>query len=202
MFCLKCLKSTQTKKLDSHWDLMRRQRRAIETAPKDSSPTMSNFAKSKEHLESGEKQFEDVRGVSFNIFQYSRRFLMISLSRTGMAMTSVTLFSWCTDLRKSMLKFHCQSVDSERSLSPFHVAMWEGGAGRTIKCTNWCEVAAASKYWWDSGTVDVTHDTVMLVNISESKFPRTARNMPGNSSLRSPVCISRGPCRSLYGSDL
>ena len=26
-----------------------------------------------------------------------------------------------------MLKFHCQSVDSERSLSPFHVAMWEGG---------------------------------------------------------------------------
>ena len=62
-----CLKSTQTKKLDSHWDLMRRQRRAIETAPTDSSPTMSNFAKSKEHLESGEKQFEDVRGVSFNI---------------------------------------------------------------------------------------------------------------------------------------
>ena len=51
----------------------------------------------------------------------------------------------------------------------------KGGAGRTIKCTNWCEVAAASKYWWDSGTVDVTHDTVMLVNISESKF----QELPG-----------------------
>ena len=119
-----CLKSTQTKKLDSHWDLMRQQRRAIETAPKDSSPTMSNFAKSKEHLESGGKT---VRGCSRSFFQYLSIFTSISLSRTGMAMTYVTLFSWCTDLRKSMLKFHCQSVDSERSLSPFHVAMWEGG---------------------------------------------------------------------------
>ena len=146
-----------------HSDLMRWQRRAIETGPRDSSRTKSNFAKSKEHhLESRGR-----KNASRSCFQSLSTFTSISLYRTGMAVTSATLFFWCTDLRKSMLTFYGQSVVSD-FFPPFHFAMWErGGAGRTIKCTIWCDLGAARKYWWDSWTLDVTHDTVMLVNIGE-----------------------------------
>jgi hypothetical protein len=145
------------------------------------------------------RMFEEFLSISFNIHVDFSWFLYLEPGWQWLLwLCSLGALTWGKACWSSIVRVWIQSDPFPH----FMLLCGKGGAGRTIKCTNWGEVAAASKYWWDSGTVDETHDTVMLVNISESKFPRTARNMPGNSSLRSPVCISRGPCRSLYGSDL
>ena len=148
-----------------------------------------------------------LRGVAFNRFQHSHRFLYIELGwQWLLQLCSFGALTWGRACWPSMVRVWFQIF-----FPPFHFAMWErgGGAGRTIKCTIWCDLGAARKYWWDSWTrCDAWHSDVseywwMYPEIAgpwtcERKFPSvskstTARNMPGNSSLRSLVCISQGP---------